>query len=127
MQFSLRNYSWKLDEHDTVRTRQLEIKHNISPLLARCMMPIMHKLYQQVLQTHPQNLQNSIPYNTFQHPSIPLSHVKKNHIFSEEKQEVLFTNTDSSTEISKTTNVDVVEDLETNSKNKMQKNIILNP
>ena len=26
MQFSLRNYSWKLDEHDVVRTRQLEIK-----------------------------------------------------------------------------------------------------
>ena len=59
--FSLRNFSWKLDEHDVVKTRQLELKHNISPLLARCLMPIMNKIHKQVLQTHALEPHNTQP------------------------------------------------------------------
>ena len=63
MKFSLCNYNWKLDEHDVVNTRRLEIKHNISPLLARCMMPIMNKLHREVLRNS--NQKNLLSYLQF--------------------------------------------------------------
>ena len=68
MKFSLCNYNWKLDEHDVVNTRRLELKHNISPLLARCMMPIMNKLHQEVLRdSNQKNLaQHNPPQDIFQ-------------------------------------------------------------
>ena len=78
MKFSLCNYNWKLDEHDVVNTRRLEIKHNISPLLARCMMPIMNKLHREVLRnSNKKNLaQHNPPQDIFQSLKSTLSDKK---------------------------------------------------